>query len=140
MMFLRFHFVAVNILIIYWNIEAAVAMDGCKYNFQWKCGDQCIDYTVGTCTCGETDNNTKTFRHDEGYWCCSSQNKCEITKGIKRRAKEAKCHGKVLTLEEQCNVEGKFKCNHYPSDPRRNLYAPRSFLNLCQDNRYVFPI
>jgi hypothetical protein len=20
------------------------------------------------------------------------------------------------------------------------LYAPRSFLNLCQDNRYVFPI
>ncbi len=42
MMFLRFNFVAVNIIIIYWNIEAAVAMDDCKHPGDWKCGDICM--------------------------------------------------------------------------------------------------
>ena len=96
---------------------------------------------TGTCTCGENDNTTKSFGFDEGLWCCkSSQNNCEITRNSKTYSKDAKCHGKVLTLEEQCNVEGNPICNHYPSDPWRNSFAPRSFLNLCQDNRYVFHI
>ena len=104
----------------------------------------------GTCMCGENDNNTKSFRIDEGLWCCkSSQNNCNITRTINKTPEiehssetplDAKCHGKVLTLEEQCNVEGNPVCHHYPSDSLRNLFAPRSFLNLCQDNRYVFHI
>jgi len=135
MVFLRLHFVVLNLLIIYWNIEGVVADDGCLDD-EWKCGDQCISYT-GTCTCGENDNNTKSFRFDEGLWCCkSSQNKCTVEKNTAWDTPlDAKCHGKVLTLAEQCNVEGNPICNHYPSDVDRNDYAPRSFLNLCQDNR-----
>ena len=98
----------------------------------------------GTCTCGENDNNTKSFRFDEGLWCCkSSQNNCEITRGSKEYPEDVKCHGKVLTLAGQCNVEGNPICNHYPSGligQSRNDFAARSFLNLCQDNRYVFHI
>ena len=91
---------------------------------------------AGTCTCGENDNTTKSFGFDERLWCCkSSEDKCESESPY-----DAKCHGKVLTLEEQCNVEGNPICNHYPSDINRNRFAPRSFLNLCQDNRYVFDI
>ena len=96
---------------------------------------------TGTCTCGENDNNTKSFRINEGLWCCkSSQNNCEITRGHKAYPEAVKCHGKVLTLAEQCNVKGNSTCNHYPYDAERNHMAPRSFLNLCQDNRYVFHI
>ena len=95
----------------------------------------------GTCTCGENDSNTKSFRLDEGLWCCkSSQTNCEITRGSKRTPKDAKCHGKVLPLAQQCKVEGNPRCNQYESDSDRNYLAPRSFLNLCQDNRYVFHI
>ena len=57
---------------------------------------------------------------------------------------DTKCHGKVLTLAEQCHVKGNPICNHYPADPDRNGYdnrgTPRSFLNLCKDNRYVVHI
>ena len=109
----------------------------------------CRHYT-GTCTCGENDNNTKSFRFDEGLWCCkSSQNKCTVEKNTNydyvanpyhNPPLDAKCHGKVLPLAEQCNVAGNSTCNHYPSDHWRNWLAPRSFLNLCQDNRSVFYI
>ena len=91
----------------------------------------------GTCTCSETKNNTK-FSYNDGLWCCkSSEKKC--VRGT-NYPYDTKCHGKVLTLAEQCHVEGNPICNHYPADPDRNYYAPRSFLNLCKDNRYVFHI
>jgi hypothetical protein len=107
-------------------------MDGCDDWNEWKCGDQCIDDT-GTCTCGETKNNTTFFLND-GLWCCkSSEKKCVRGENYPY---DGKCHGKVLTLAEQCNVKGNPICNHYPSDRWRNYYTTqRSFLNLCQDNR-----
>ena len=42
MMFLRLHLVVLNLLIIYWNIEAVASMDDCEQPEQWKCGDQCM--------------------------------------------------------------------------------------------------
>ena len=89
--------------------------------------------SYGTCTCGETK-----FGHKDGLWCCkSSEEKC--VRGT-NYPYDTECHGKALTLAEQCHVKGNPICNHYPYDIDRNHRAPRSFLNLCQDNRYVFHI
>ena len=94
----------------------------------------------GTCTCGETK-----FGHKDGLWCCKSpEKKCERGTRTRDYPYHTKCHGKAITLAEQCHVKGNPICNHYPADESRNIAAnggtPRSFLNLCQDNRYVFHI
>ena len=93
------------------------------------------------CTCVENDNNTKSFRFDEGLWCCKSSQNCTVETNTKsEQPLDVKCHGKVLTLAEQCNVKGNPICNYYPTDHGRNWKAPRAFINLCQDNRYAFHI
>ena len=48
------------------------------------------------------------------------------------------CTGKAISLEEQCpNQEEVPICNQYPNDKYRNFLAERSFIDICNDNRYL---
>ena len=70
-------------------------------------------------------------------WCCiTTEDQC-IYKGD-----NVICNGTALSLSDQChdeNYDG-LSCNYYPLDQNRYDYkglpAYRSYIDLCQDNRY----
>ena len=91
------------------------------------------------CNCGE-GNNKSSFKYDDGKWCCTNST-CNIDKRDNKygRPNKVSCKGRALKLEEQCedHIEGK-RCNTYPEDEWRNRDAERSFIDACNDQRYVF--
>ena len=92
------------------------------------------DYT-GTCKCGVGSNITE-FKKDDGRWCCkSTKDDCTVVE--KYYVKIVNCIGHPIPLTQQCH-DGDIstpRCNYYPDDQDRNLYAKRAFLDVCQDNR-----
>ena len=56
----------------------------------------------------------------------------------KGEPKIVNCTGAALSLKEQCKKkkEESPSCNFYPNDEDRNYYAPRSHVDICNDNRY----
>ena len=75
-------------------------------------------------------------------WCCKTSEDPCIGEG-----KNIICNGTTLSLSDQCNNESydSSPCNYYPMDTNRSQYGDgiynsridRSFLDMCQDNRYV---
>ena len=75
-------------------------------------------------------------------WCCkTTEDKCKIIEGDSYDITII-CNGTALSLSDQChdeNYDGS-SCNYYPWDPLRYPEVDResrSFLDLCQDNRYL---
>ena len=91
----------------------------------------------GTCKCGVGRNITE-FKKDDGRWCCkSTKDDCTVEKSGGFGAEIVKCIGHPIPLTQQCH-DGDIstpRCNYYPDDEDRNLYAKRAFLDVCQDNR-----
>ena len=88
------------------------------------------------CSCSYDDYKF-TFEVDDGLYCCQTmEEQCtsqysDIT--------DVTCTGEVLNLTQQCHNE----CNFYGFDADRNYYfldTVRSYLNICQDNRYEFKL
>ena len=80
------------------------------------------------------DGITTTFKRNDRMWCCKrTEDQCihEWNKVI--------CNGTALSLSEQCHNEyDGLPCNYYPLDKWRNSeIVSRSYIDLCQDNRYV---
>ena len=94
---------------------------------------------MNVCKCVQ-DGKTTKFGYNDRMWCCkTTEDQC---KGDRYNTSMT-CNGTALSLSDQCHGEnygGPF-CNYYPMDVDRNghssYYAPRSYLDLCQDNRYV---
>ena len=84
------------------------------------------------CFCQYDDPNFG-FKVDSGLYCCQKPEKqctsqySDIT--------DVTCTGEALNLTQQCHNE----CNFYGLDANRNMYGTkRSYLNICQDNKYEF--
>ena len=74
-------------------------------------------------------------------WCCKTTKDQCIKEEIYPH--NVICNGTALSLSDQChdeNYNGQ-SCNYYPMDEYRNggvgVDVSRSYLDLCQDNRYV---
>ena len=72
-------------------------------------------------------------------WCCkTTEDQC--TEGFYGNLI---CTGTALSLSDQCHDEANDapSCNYYPLDEYRYHYynkkTYRSYIDLCQDNRYV---
>ena len=86
------------------------------------------------------DGVSTKFGKDNGTWCCkTTKDECIRDGG------NMICNGTVLSLTDQChdeNYDGP-SCNYYPLDENRYIQernydtVHRSFLDLCQDNKYA---
>ena len=89
------------------------------------------------CECVQ-DGITTKFRYDDAKWCCKTTEDQCIRDGY-----NIICNGTALRLSDQCHNEDDDgqSCNYYPLDEFRNgktiFSEPRSYIDLCQDNRYV---
>lgn len=129
-----FYSLAVFLILLVQHNNFTFGMDGCDSEELWRCGDKCL-WSYGVCKCGG-----KEFGPYDGLWCCkSSQGICTIEEYEYNYAIVVTCHGsQALDLKDQCHTKSSTTsgvCNHYPSDEYRNLYAKRSYLNLCLDER-----
>ena len=76
-------------------------------------------------------------------WCCkTTKDQCIIEGEGGDAVNKVICNGTALSLSEQCsdaNFSGS-SCNYYPGDELRypidGAEISRSYLDLCQDNRY----
>ena len=95
----------------------------------------------GICNCVQ-DNITDSFTYDDGKWCCkSTHDECKIDEVDNHGfVMSVTCTGKAILLEEQCQSQEGPICNHYPDDEFRHFWAARSYLDICNDNRYTFDL
>ena len=90
-------------------------------------------------------NITESFRGVDNKWCCkTTSEECKVI----NKYEDASCIGKAISLQEQCPKYEMSRdvCNHHPHDPFRNklgTFDPtfandtiRSFIDICNDNRY----
>ena len=87
------------------------------------------------------DGISSQFLVDDTMWCCkTTEDPC-----IKEESYPYNviCNGTALSLSDQCHDEkyDGLSCNYYPLDSNRsdsyNSKVYRSYIDLCQDNRYV---
>ena len=97
----------------------------------------CRHIDTEVCNCVD-DGKIIEIRHGDGQWCCHS-NEC-IVDNKYGNAKIVQCNGTVLGLDQQCHNGDKStpSCNHYAADNDRNYLASRSYIDICQDQRYEF--
>ena len=86
------------------------------------------------------------FGVDDRMWCCKTTEDPCVAEGI---GMNIICNGNALSLSDQCHNENYVgpSCNYHPLDAFRNgnmldSYGKssrvfRSYLDLCQDNRYL---
>ena len=83
------------------------------------------------------DGITTEFGIDEKMWCCKTTEDPCIAKGDNGMI----CNGTASSLSDQCHDENDEipSCNYYPLSVERYKVGGdfRSYLDLCQDNRYV---
>ena len=67
--------------------------------------------------------------------CCKAKDEICIIDDIYEWGdpKTVTCQGKAISLKEQCDHE----CNHYPYDAFRNFVEERSYVNVCNESRYM---
>ena len=94
------------------------------------------------------EGNATEFKVDARLWCCKKTKDNCIVESIGNR-KVVTCIGQTLRLSQQCHgfESNSLVCNYYPFDENRNVdYSMdgvrpiggiRSYLNICNDERYV---
>ena len=91
----------------------------------------------GICFCQYDDPNFG-FKVDSGLYCCKkTKEQCtsQYSDTVPSYISDVTCTGEALNLTQQCHNE----CNFYGSDDTRNYFGyKRSYLNICQDNRYEY--
>ena len=83
------------------------------------------------CFC-KHDEFASAFGVNHGLYCCQTNE--EQCGSQYSDVNDVTCTGEVLNLTQQCHNE----CNFYGFDENRNWGTTRSYLDICQDNRYEF--
>ena len=96
----------------------------------------CSDFN-DNCFCQYDDPNFG-FKYDSGLYCCQKTKEQCRSYYSDTGITNVTCTGEALNLSKQCHLE----CNFYGFDEDRNYYVGtvRSYLNICQDNRYEFKL
>ena len=85
------------------------------------------------------DGITTEFEIQDRMWCCKTTEDQCIGDDPDYPSKIT-CNGTALSLSDQShdeNYDG-LSCNYHPLDEKRNYNGIfRSYLDMCQDNRYV---
>ena len=92
----------------------------------------CSDFN-DNCFCQYDDPNFG-FKYDSGLYCCQKTKEQCRSYYSDTGITNVTCTGEALNLSKQCHLE----CNFYGFDEDRNRYGTRSYLNICQDNKYEF--
>ena len=95
----------------------------------------------GVCKCTENGKSTE-FQYNEDKWCCHTS-KCEVVESNEvGSATSVQCNGTTLGLQQQCHNQDTQTptCNFYKDDAYRNEDASRSYMDICQDGRYILMI
>ena len=76
-----------------------------------------------------------SFGVNSGLYCCQTTG--EQCTSQYSDITDVTCTGEVLNLTQQCHNE----CNFYGFDAYRNCWGTiKSYLNICQDNRFEFKL